>query len=334
MTNLKSVAKLAGVSASTVSRVLSGKSAIKEDTRQRVMNAIQQTGYHPNALAKSLKMGRSDTIALMVPSVQNLIFAQITRGVEDTARRNGFMVVLCNTDEDPEAERAYIEKLRHRLIDGFIVASLRPGSDQFRELRSQGVPLVLVNRYIPGDPMDVVTVDNYSAAKNAVHYLIRCGRKRIAVALGHEEHIFYRERFRGYRDALAEANLPYEERLIMRETNGTESFYQLTKQLIASDAKPDAVFATSDPKAIMVMHALHDLKVRIPEDVAVLGFDNVELSAVIEPPLTTVSQPLYGMGVAAAKKLIHQIRYKEEHDQLPPPSMDVLITDLIVRRST
>lgn len=334
MTNIKVVAQMAGVSISTVSRVLSGKNCVNEDTRERVMAAIRQTGYSPNTLAKSLKMGHSNMVALMVPSIENLVFPQIARGVEDTARRNGFTVVLCNTDEDNETERSYIQKLRTRWIDGFIIASMHSKSDHIRDLRQQGIPVVLVNRYVPGDKMDIVTVNNYDAAFNAVSYLIRGGSRRIAIALGPEEHVFYAERFRGYRAALKAAGLPFDESLIMRETSGPVCFYQLTKLLFSGEDRPDSVFATSDPKAIMVMHALHDMKLKIPEDVSVLGFDNVDLSAIIEPPLTTVSQPLYEMGITAMQKLIRQIRYKKEQGELPEPTTDVLNTDLIVRRST
>ena len=147
MTNIKHVATLAGVSASTVSRVLNGKSYVNETTRQKVMEAVQKTNYRPNVLAKSLKMGRSNTICLMVPSIQNLIFPEIARGVEDVARRNGFTVVLCNTDEDAAVEKAYIEKMKTRWIDGFVVCSNIGEADHIRALRVEGFPLVLVNRF-------------------------------------------------------------------------------------------------------------------------------------------------------------------------------------------
>ncbi len=331
--NIKDVAGHAGVSISTVSRVLSGKSYVSEESKRRVLDAVRLLDYTPNVLAKSLKMGRSNTIALMVPSIQNLIFPTIARGVEDTARKNGYTVILCNTDEDTEVEKEYITKLRNRWIDGFIVASMLPGADHIRRLWEDGFPVVLTSRYY-GDPVDAVIVDNYQSSYDAVRYLVRTGHRRIALAMGREELPFYIDRWKGYRAALEENGLEYDESLVVRETNGTNSFYYLTKQLMKRPAPPDAIFATSDPKAIVVMRALHDCGLHIPDDVSVVGFDNTEISSMVEPPLSTVSQPLYEIGVLAAQKLIYQIRYKEEHGVPAPPAVDTLSTDLIIRKST
>lgn len=336
MTNIKHVASLTGVSASTVSRVLNGKSYVNTATRQKVLEAVKQTNYRPNVLAKSLKMGRSNMICIMVPSIQNSIFPEITRGVEDVARKNGFTVVLCNTDEDVAVEKSYIDKMKTRWIDGFIVCSNIGSSDHIRDLRADGFPLVLVNRFEERDinVLDTVSVNSYQAAYDGVKYLISTGHRRIALAYGREELYFYRERYRGYCQALADNGIPYEERLVMRETSGVDSFYRLTQEVMRLDAPPDAIFTTSDPKAFVVMHALHDMGIRIPQDVSVLGFDNVNLSSMVEPPLSTVAQPLYEMGAVAAKNLIRQIRYKDKNGELPPPVRNVLEVNLIVRRST
>ncbi len=336
MTNIKDVASLAGVSASTVSRVLNGKSYVNEATRQRVLEAVQQTNYRPNVLAKSLKMGQSKMICIMVPSIQNSIFPEITRGVEDVARKNGFSVILCNTDEDTAVEKAYIDKMKTRWIDGFIVCSSIGDASHIRALRAEGFPLVLVNRFAEEDigKMDIVSVDSFQAAYNGVKYLITTGHRRIALAYGREELFFYRERYRGYCQALADGGIPYDEALVMRETSGSDSFYGMTQEVMRLDSPPDAIFTTSDPKAFVVMHALHDMGVRIPRDVSVLGFDNVNLSSMVEPPLSTVAQPLYEMGAVSAKNLLRQIRYKEQNGQLPAPVRHVLEVNLVVRRST
>lgn len=333
MTNLKDVAEFAGVSASTVSRVLSGKNYINDNTRKRVLEAVHTLNYSPNVLAKSLKMGRSNTIALMVPSIQNQIFPVIARGVEDTARRAGFTVILCNTDEDTEVEKAYIDKLKNRWIDGFIVSSMLPGSHHIRRLRDEGFPLVLTSRYYD-DTIDAVGIDNFQAAYDATRYLVRTGHRRIAFAMGREELSIYTERCKGYWAALRDSALPLEEELILREYNGTNSFYQLTKSLLAKRVRPDAIFASSDPKAIVIMRAVRDCGLSIPDDISVLGFDNIEISSLLEPPLSTVSQPLYDIGVLAAKKLITQIHHKEKNGKLLNPTVDVMSTDLIIRKST
>ena len=334
--SIKDIAEAVGVSASTVSRVINGKSYVNEETRKKVMAMVQQTNYQPNVLAKSLKMGHSNTICLVLPSIENLIFPAITRGVEEIARKHGYNVILCNTDEDELSELAYIEKMKTYWVDGFILCSGNGTRSYAHDLRNEGIPVVKVNRFMESDigVVDTVAVNNFESAYTATKYLIRCGRRRIALAHGTDDLYFYRERHRGYCQALKDFGIPYDEALVLRETNGTESFYQITKEAMAMAEPPDAFFASSDPKAFAILHALHELKLRVPEDVAVMGFDNVSLSSMVEPPLSTISQPLRDMGAVAAKSLIRQINYKAQNGTLPPPVSSVLHTDLIIRRST
>lgn len=336
MAGMKDVADAAGVSTSTVSRVLNGKSYVNEETRRKVLDAVEKTKFRPNALAKSLKIGRSNTICLMVPSIENLMIPMIVHGAEDTARKSGFSVILCNTDEDEALEKSYIEIMKTRLTDGFIFCSAYGDEHRIYELHEQGFPLVMVNRFQPEDVgrLETITVDNYRAGYTATAYLIRTGHRRIALAYGREELYLYRERYRGYCDALKDGGVAYDEALVMREVTGTDDFYQLTRRLMELPEPPDAVFASSDPKAFVVMRALHDLGKRIPEDVAVMGFDNVAMASMVEPPLSTMAQPFYEMGCAAAKSLIRQISYKDEHGQLPPVIHSIMGCDLLIRRST
>lgn len=336
MVGMKDVADVAGVSISTVSRVLNGKSYVNEETRRRVLDAVEQTHFRPNALAQGLKIGRSNTICLMVASISNLMIPLIVRGVEDTARKSGYSVVLCNTDEDETIERSYIEMMKTRLTDGFIICSAYGTQRSIYNLENQGFPLVLVNRYRPEDvnKMNIVSVDNYRAGYDATGYLIQTGHRRIAFAYGREELFLYRERYRGYCDALKDAGIPYDDSLVMRETNGNECFDRLTRDLMELPQPPDAIFASSDPKAFVIMHALHDLGKKIPEDVAVLGFDNVSMASMVEPPLSTMAQPFYEMGCMAAKCLLSQIKHKAETGDLPAPMLSVMDSHLIIRRST
>lgn len=329
MINMKKVAEDAGVSVSTVSRVLSGSVSVKEKTKKRVMEAVNRLNYQPNILAKGLKLGYTNTIALMVPSIENQIFPAMARGVEDVARKNGFTVILCNTDEDMKVEKEYIEKLKTRLTDGFIVASMLPDSEHIRELAADNFPVVLTCRYYD-DGIGAVGIDNYRAAYDAVCHLIKTGHRRIAIALGRPELSIYQKRYQGYADALKSHGFDVEPGLVMNETGGAQSFYSLTQKILRDDPDIDAIFASSDPKAFVVMRAIQDLGLRIPQDISVLGFDNIEMSALIEPPLSTVSQPLYEIGSLAAKKLIQMIKGKGSLQ----PSVDILKTDLIIRKST
>lgn len=250
--------------------------------------------------------------------------------------KKNYTVILCNTDENSGVEKDYISTMKSRLVDGFIVGSMLPNSIHIRNLRTEGFPLVLINRFYAKDEgkIDIVAIDNFKAAYNAVRYLIGSGHKKIALALGRENLYLYNERHRGYRAALEDHNIPYNENLVMREATGSSSFYSMTQALMNSENRPDAIFATSDPKAFVILHALHEMGIRIPKDVSVLSFDNVTLSGMVEPPLSTVAQPFYDIGVRATNNLIHQIQYKDEKGVLPQPLKELLETDLIIRAST
>ncbi|MEN6381957.1 MAG: LacI family DNA-binding transcriptional regulator [Rectinema sp.] len=327
MINSKDVGLLAGVSPSTVSRVLRGKGNVNEKTRQRVLDAINTLKYSPNVLAQGLKLGRTNTIALLVPSIHNGIFPVIARGVENVARRKGFTTILCNTDDDLAIEKEYISKLKTRYIDGFIVASMLRGSDHIRVLSDEGFPVVLISRYYE-EHINAVVIDNYKAAFDGVNYLIRTGHRKIAIACGPCELSIYEHRYRGYVDALKANDIPFDSSLVLMETAGTNSFYYLTQSLLKRGQIPDAIFCTSDQKAIVVMRAIRDLGYKIPDDISVLGFDNIDMSAYVDPPLSTISQPLYEMGALGAQKLINLIEGEKNE-----PSVDVLSTDLIIRKS-
>ncbi|HQH88228.1 MAG: HTH-type transcriptional repressor CytR [Spirochaetes bacterium ADurb.Bin110] len=328
--NLKDVGLRAGVSASTVSRVLRDKGNVNEKTKEKVLDAIKTLKYSPNVLAQGLKLGKTNTIALLVPSIHNEIFPVIARGVENVARKKGFTTILCNTDDDIAIEKEYVAKLKTRYIDGFIVASMLPESDYIRALHEEGFPVVLISRYYE-EKIDAVIIDNYQAAYDGVSYLIRTGHRKIAIACGPRELSIYKHRYQGYVDALKAAEIPFDPALVLMETAGNNSFYYLMQNLLKKGLRPDAVFCTSDPKAIIIMRAIRDMRLDIPADISVLGFDNIEMSAFVDPPLSTISQPLYEMGSLGAHKLIDLIGGDGDRRE---PSVDVLATDLIIRKST
>lgn len=271
-------------------------------------------------------------IALLVPSIQNHIFPEIVRGVEDVARQNGISVILCNTDDNVNKEIEYIEKLNSRWTDGFIICSMRSDSTHIKALQDSGIPLVLAARHY-NEGIDSVAVDNRRAAHEAVKYLIRTGHKKIAIALGPPALNVYADRFLGYKEALLESGLPFDDRLVMRETTDSYSFYYLTQKMLSLGPAPDSIFATSDLKAIIAARAALDHGLRIPEDISILGFDNIKFSSMLNPPLTTVSQPLYKMGALAMEKLISQIKAKDE-GKTYKPMLSILNTELIIRQST
>ena len=280
-------------------------------------------------------MGRSNTICLMIPSIENLMFPKLTRGVEDEARKNGMTVFLCNTDEDAAIEKAYLETMKQRWIDGFIVCSLGSDAPHIRNLRDEGYPLVLVNRFEESDigKVDTVTSDNFQIGYDATRYLARIGISALPSSAGARSCCSTVSVCAATAKRLRQRSARKEEYLL-RESGGSNGFYYQIRELAEQGQLPDAIFCTSDPKAFVVMHALHDMGLRIPEDVAVIGVDNVSMSAMVEPPLSTITQHLYDMGMEAAKSLIRQIEYKDKYGELPKPQRMIMNSDLIVRRST
>ena len=328
MVNIKEVAKAAGVSPSTVSRVLTGKIPVNDDTRARVLNAVETMNYQPNAFAQGLKGGSLRTIGLVVPNIRSLVFPAAIRGIEDMAETNGYTVVLCNTDENIEKEKAYIDGLRRRLIDGFIFSTARPGHEYLLDLPSQGVPVVFLLRQL-GKTVNTVVLDNEGGAYEAARYMLSRGLKRIAFINGSLDLPLYRDRYEGYLRAMREGAVDEPSDMVIHGISGWDDGYQVMKELLESGCKPDAVFATSDPKAMGIIRAIRDAGLRVPQDISVMGFDNLDFSTQIDPPLTTVAQPFYEMGVRACRRLIDLI----EKGRTNRPKIEVLPAHLVVRES-
>lgn len=328
MVNIKDVAKAAGVSPSTVSRVLVGAVPVAPATKEKVLKVVKDLNYQPNALAQGLKGGRIKTIGLIIPNVRNLVFPAAVRGIEDTAKQFGYTVVLCNADDDTSKEIFYIEALKRRLIDGFIFSTARPGSDHIGELGRAGFPVVSLLRHY-GNEVDAVILDNAGGAYTATKYLLSRGLRRIAVLNGWMDLVLYQERFAGYKRALAEAGLAVDPVMVVDNIGGGDEAYVAMNRLLDEGVRPDAVFATSDPKAIGAIRALKDRGFRVPEDVSVMGFDNIDMVNLIDPPLTTMAQPFYEMGAQACKRLIKLI----ESSRRPRVKIEMLTAQIVVRRS-
>lgn len=335
MATIKDVAKLAGVSISTVSRALSGNIPVSDETRKKVMEAVKELNYQPNVLAKGLKQGKTNTIGLLIPNIRNPIFPAVARGVEDFARKNGYTVILCNTDENIQLEQEYVQTLRKRWVDGLIFATAGMESEHILELKKDGFPVVLAVRDME-DLVDTVKIDNFKAAYEAMNYLIGKGYKRIAIINGKLELSVYNQRFEAYKKALRDANLPIIEDLIVGDTykgigdKASENGYAALKKLLKAGNKFDAVFATNDLRAIGAIRAIKDHGLKVPKDIAVMGFDDLEFSSLLDPPLTTVSQPLYQIGIRAVKRLLTVIENKGNHK----PHIEILDTHLEIREST
>ncbi|MGE5551959.1 MAG: LacI family DNA-binding transcriptional regulator [Bacteroidota bacterium] len=335
----KDVAKIAGVSRTTVSLVLNGVrgARISEATRDRVVAVARELGYAPNVLAQSLKTKRSRIIGLIVPSITNPFFPAIAQGVEDMAVERGYNVFFCNSYRDPGKEQEYVLALCQKQVEGVIFASVQHGAELAGELRQRGVAVVLFDRRAEIE-VDTVSMDNVAGAALATKHLLAHGRRRIAFLSGPLRIRSRMERWEGYRQQIEGEGLRIAPELVREgrseheEQGGVyelELGYSLTRELIAAGTDFDGIFAVNDMTAIGALRALREYRRAVPGDVAVVGFDNLALSTQVEPPLTTISQPQYEMGTAAAGLLFDRL-----DDPGRPARQKVFQPELVVRGSS
>jgi len=301
---LKDVAREAGFNLSTVSRALSGGYGVHERTRERVLAVAERLGYRPNRLARSLVTGRSHSIGLVISDIRNPFFAEVARGAEDAAQAAGCDLVLCDSDLDAEKQMHYVRSLRDKRIDGILMNSVWAlERKQQEQLVALAVPIVLLNRPASGNVFSTVCADNEAGGAMAARYLLELGHRKIAHLTGPRRHGNLTARARGFVQALKSAPGPIEP-VVLYGTNNFTGAIELTRKLL--DTRPDisAIFAGNDIMAFGVARALLEAGRRIPDDVSVIGFDNIELSAVIHPPLTTIHQPKYEIGQAAVEILL------------------------------
>jgi len=326
---IRDVARRAGVSVATVSRVVNHSAhKVSEETRRRVLEAIEELGYQPNDVARGLKKRTSHTIGLIVPDISNPFYPAIARGIEDVANAHGYAVVLCNTYEDLAKEREYLSLLRRRWADGLIFATVGVNTKHLRWLRGHRVPVVLVARDVEGVEIDAVLVDNFRGAYLAVRHLIGLGHQRIGFIGGPRSLHVSRERHRGYLHAIADAGIDPDPELHVEGNFRAEGGEEAMRQLLHLQPPLSAVFAANDLMAIGAMNAIKRAGFRIPEDIAVVGFDDITFASLVEPPLTTVAQPKYRMGTIAMTLLLERMEGKEDG-----PRKIVLDPELVVRDS-
>jgi LacI family transcriptional regulator, galactose operon repressor len=323
------VAREAGVSFTTVSHVLNGTRHVAEPTKQRVLAAIERLNYEVNSLAQSLKSDRSQTIGLLITDISNPFFTSLVRGVEDIANAAGYSIMLCNTDEDPEKELTYLRMLRRKRVDAILMAPTGVPQPVVDRLIGLGFPLVCFDRPPPGASCDNVLVDNVGGARQAVSHLIELGHRRVGVITGLAGVGTTDERLEGYMQAMADHGLPIDPELVRLGNSRLDGGYREMLALLDLPALPTAVFSTNNLMTLGVLGALQSRQVHVPDDMAVVGFDDFEWAAVLRPRLTAVAQPTYEIGETAARMLIDRI---EGRGTLEPRRV-VLPTRLIVRES-
>ncbi len=329
MASIRDVAKIAGVSVSTVSHVINQTRFVSKESQTKVLAAMEELNYTPNRLASSLrrKDKRTNTLGLLIPDSTNPFFAEVLRGVEDACFDAGFSVFLCNSDDDPKKEHNYIEVLLGKQIDGIILVSAGTHDDSLLMLENNRVPFVLVDRELPGAVIDSVLVDNKTGGYQATNYLVELGHKRIGCIAGPSLLNPSAARVEGYRMALSENNILDDNLVFMgdfRAQSGTDA----AKQMLDLGNPPTAIFACNDMMALGALHAADEAQLSVPGDISIIGFDDIPLASFTIPPLTTVAQSGQEMGLQAAKMVISRI----ENSNLPARQA-ILSTSLVIRDS-
>lgn len=334
---IKDIAKEAGVSIATVSFIVNGKDQhISDATRQRVKDVMKKYNYIPNAMAGSLVTRRTGIIGLILPDITNPFFPGIARGAEDRANEEGYSIIFCNTDDKIEVEEKYIESLTSKMVDGIIIAH-SSNSDQMGEIleRTQ-IPVILIDRdFDSKNILGKVLVNNKDGALQAVCHMVEKGYRKIAYLSGSLKTQTAMDRLEGYKEALREKNLPVVEELIKYGEYRVEWGRKGIEELLTEKQDFDAVFCGNDLIAIGAMKELLKHGYRVPEDKGVMGFDDIYMSQMVEPELTTVKQPNYEMGYQAVDLLIRHL--KEKKTAKTPgekkTSMVMLNTEITERKS-
>ncbi|GAB4536679.1 MAG: LacI family DNA-binding transcriptional regulator [Anaerolineales bacterium] len=324
---IRDVARLANVSHQTVSRVINGSDSVAPETRRGIEAAIRELGYRPNAIARSMARGETRTLACIAPNLTDYTFASIIEGAERQARARGYYL-LSSSASDERAFGALIEKLAgHRRVDGLLV--INPYADTRHQMLPPDFPVVFVGAHARGGAFSSVALDDQDVARNATRHLIETGCRRIALITGPMDEDCSVNRLEGFRQALAQAGLPYDESLLWEGDWSASSGRTALLKMAENGHLPDGVFAQNDRMALGVLRAARELKLRIPEELAVIGVDDMPLASYFDPPLTTMRQDMQQIGRRAADLLLKTIN----GEQTSPENI-LVPAELVVREST
>ncbi|EMS32137.1 LacI family transcriptional regulator [Mariniradius saccharolyticus AK6] len=329
---MKEIARKLGVSVSTVSRALKDSPELHPDTKKKIVEAAKAMNYQYNLLAQSLRISRSKVLGVIVPELTSHFFSSNISGISDTAYRRGYNVMICQSNESYEQEKANVKTLVSSQVDGLLISLSRETKsyEHLQELYDREIPFIMFDRVTEEIPVSKVTVDDAHGAYLAVHHLLEQGCRKIAYFSGPEDLYISKKRKEGYLEALKEFGIPESEARIYVTDLTPEGNRKISLQMIAEKDRPDAVFAMIDPLAIDLMTVLKEKGVKIPDEIALAGFTNNPTSAVVDPSLTTISQPGYEMGKIAANHLLDQL------DEIvsDEPQSFVLQTTLVARESS
>ena len=330
---IKDIARKANVSHTTVSRALNNKSRIKNETKDKILTIARELNYRPDFIARSLVMKRTKTLGLVITTIANPFYIELSQGIETTAISQGYNIILCSTNYDLSAERKYIDMLRSKGVDGIILTSAHMGDPNIVGLAEEGFPIILINRrtYHPvvKEKVDYVGVDNILGGFLAAEHLIRLGHKRIGVIGGSSESSVGFERLEGGKKALTTYGMEVIGDHFLEGDFLKGSGYQGGKRFLKMDEPPTAIFATNDYMALGTYQAIVEEGRRVPEDIALIGFNDIEFAAMKGIELTTVGQKKYEMGAQAVKMLVERI----EGGGMGSPKEMILEPELIIRKT-
>jgi LacI family transcriptional regulator len=330
---IRDVARLANVSLSTASAVINGKATLREALRQRVLRAIKDLDYHPDVIARSLKVRRSKTLGVIVPDLNNSFYPAVMRGMDDVARQTGYSVIVCDSREDRELEMSCLRILLSRRVDGVLIAPLDPYAARDC-LTRQGIPFVFFDRVPRNFPAAAVITDNLEASRDATTYLLSLGHERVAIVACLRDLPNVSERLEGFTQALNQNHFRVCEDYCRCVGHQMEEAYQSCLELMRLAVPPSAIFCCNNKMTLGVLRALGELRIPCPESVSVLGFDDFEWAANTNPRLTAVAQPTYEMGRQAMELLMRKLEGRQEPVGTGAPHVVILKNELRVRDST
>jgi len=311
---IRDVARAAQVSTSTVSHVINGTRYVSPDTRERVLQAMAELNYSPNRLARSLRNNRTLTLGVLLPNSANPFFAELLLGIENVCFERGYNIIMGNASDDPQRELEYLQVLLSRQVDGILLISTGAYNESLALLASHETPVVMVDRTADIPTVDEILTANKQGGVLATEYLLGLGHRRIGCITGPSYLTPSAERVEGYTEALQTAGVPLDEALIVNGDFLHESGYRATRQLLALPVPPTAIFACNDLMAVGAICALHEAGLGVPEDVSVVGYDDIPLASYTVPRLTTIAQPAREIGQLAAERLIARL----QHNSTPP----------------
>lgn len=313
-TTIYDVAREAGVSMATVSRVVNGNPNVKPSTRKKVLDAIERLGYRPNAVARGLASKKTTTVGVIIPDISSIFFAELARGIEDIATMYKYNIILCNSDQNKTKEIHLINTLLEKQVDGIVFMGAKITDEHVEEFKRSPVPIVLAATIDTNEIIPSVNIDYKQAVIDAIEKLIEHGHKRIGMLSGPlEDPINGLQKFAGYREALEKAGIPFDEKLVVVGDYSYDSAIEAMQTFLDLDEKPTAIFAATDEMALGIIHGAQDKGYKIPDDFEVIGFDNTRLAVMVRPTLSTVVQPIYDIG-AVSMRLLTKYMNKEEVD--------------------